>query len=67
MTKQTAGNNKVLKAIKAEFNKPIYARVFRMINGGADLQAVKAFVGRYYNAEHRDAAIARLFGTTEAK
>lgn len=64
-TKQTAGNNAILKAVKAEFNKSIYARVFRLINGGADLQAVKAFVGRYYDAESRAAALARLFGGTE--
>jgi len=61
MTKQTAGNNKILKAVKAEFNHLIYGKVFVMVNDGADLDAVREYVGRFYNDGCREECLARLF------
>ncbi len=49
------------RAVKSEFNKPIYQRVLAMVNNGATLETVEGYVGMFYNAESRASAVARLF------
>lgn len=60
--KQTAANNKVLAAIKREMNHLVYAHCLGIMNSEGE-QAVRAYVGQFFNDEYRAAAMTKFFAT----
>jgi hypothetical protein len=58
-TRQTAGNNATLRAIKAYMNKPIYAGALARMNQSGP-EAVKAYLGQFFNDEYREIIVSNL-------